>query len=49
MHKNVGDSIKKEIPIRTPQTLLDHDRLTTTEIYLNLFPENAIREFLDKW
>jgi len=30
-------------------TLLGHDRLTTTEIYLNLSPEDAIREFLNKW
>jgi len=28
---------------------LGHDRLTTTEIYLNLSPEDAIREFQDKW
>ena len=26
-----------------------HDRLTTTELYLNLSPEDAIREFLAKW
>ena len=25
------------------------NRLTTTEIYLNLSPEDAIREFLNKW
>jgi len=30
-------------------TLLGHDRLTTTELYLNLSPEGTIREFLDKW
>ena len=34
---------------RALQALLGHDRLTTTEIYLNLSPEDAIREFLNKW
>ncbi len=27
---------------------LGHDRLATTEIYLNLSPENAVRKFQDK-
>ena len=41
--------IKKGISTRALQILLGHDRLTTTEIYLNLTPEDAIREFLNKW
>lgn len=41
--------IKKGVSTRALQTLLGHDRLTTTEIYLNLSPEDAIRDFLDKW
>lgn len=41
--------IKKGISTRALQTLLGHDRLTTTEIYLNLSPEDAIRDFLSKW
>lgn len=41
--------IKRGISTRALQTLLGHDRLTTTEIYLNLSPEDAIREFLEKW
>ncbi len=41
--------IKKRVSTRALQTLLGHDRLTTTEIYLNLFSEDAIREFLNKW
>ena len=41
--------IRKGISTRALQTLLGHDRLTTTEIYLNLSPEDAIREFRDKW
>lgn len=36
-------------PWVTLRTLLGHDRLTTTEIYVNLSPEDAIREFLNKW
>jgi integrase/recombinase XerD len=31
------------------QRLLGHDRLTTTEIYLNLSLEDVIREFKEKW
>ena len=31
--------IKKNVSLRSVQTLLGHDRLTTTEIYLNLSPE----------
>lgn len=41
--------IKKGVSTRALQTLLGHDRLTTTELYLNLSPEDAIREFMDKW
>ena len=43
------DCIKKGISTRALQTLLGHDRLTTTELHLNLSPEDAIREFLNKW
>jgi site-specific recombinase XerD len=32
----------------TLQRLLGHDRLTTTEIYLNLSPEEVVREFREK-
>jgi integrase/recombinase XerD len=41
--------IRKGISTRALQSFLGHDRLTTTEIYLNLSPEDAIREFLNKW
>ncbi len=41
--------IKKGLLTRALQYFLGHDRLTTTEIYLNLSPEDAIREFLNKW
>lgn len=41
--------IKRGISTRTLQYLLGHDRLMTTEIYMNLSPEDAIREFMGKW
>ena len=41
--------IKKGISTRALQTLLGHNRLITTELYLNLSPQDAIREFLNKW
>ena len=41
--------IEKGISTRALQSLLGHDILATTEIYLNLSPEDAIREFLNKW
>lgn len=41
--------IKKGVPTRVLQELLGHDHLTTTEIYLNLSPEDAIKEFEARW
>ena len=41
--------IKKNISTRTLQHLLGHDHLTTTEIYLNVSPEDACREFMTKY
>jgi len=43
---NSCDTFREEFVL---WTLLDHDRLTTTEIYLNLSAEDTIREFLNKW
>ncbi len=48
-HTFAVSCIKKGISTRALQTLLGHNRLTTTELYLNLSPEDAIREFLEKW
>jgi integrase/recombinase XerD len=42
-------AVQKGISLPSLQKLLGHDRLTTTEIYLNLSPEEAIREFHAKW
>jgi integrase/recombinase XerD len=41
--------IQKGISTRALQEILGHDRLATTEIYLNLSPEDVIREFHTKW
>ena len=41
--------IKKGISTRALQSLLGYERLATTKNYLNLSPEDAIREFLNKW
>jgi len=48
-HTFAVSAIQKGISIPTLQRILGHDRLTTTEIYLNLSPEEAMREFLQKW
>jgi integrase/recombinase XerD len=36
-------AIQKGISLPALQRLLGHDRLTTTEIYLNLSPEDVLR------
>jgi integrase/recombinase XerD len=41
--------LKRGIGLRTLQYLLGYDRITTTEIYMNISPEDAIREFQAKW
>jgi len=48
-HTFAINCLKKGISTRTLMSLLGHDRLATTEIYLNLSPEDAIREFEGKW
>jgi len=42
-------AIQKGISLPSLQRLLGHDRLTTTEIYLNLSPEEVVKEFQNKW
>jgi integrase/recombinase XerD len=42
-------AIQKGTSLPALQRLLGHDRLTTTEIYLNPSPEEVIREFREKW
>jgi integrase/recombinase XerD len=41
--------IKRGISTRSLQQFLGHDRLMTTEIYLNMSPEDACREFVAKY
>jgi integrase/recombinase XerD len=41
-------AIQKGISTRSLQKVLGHDRLATAEIYLNLSPEDVLREFKEK-
>jgi integrase/recombinase XerD len=41
--------VQKGISTSALQEILGHDRLATTEIYLNLSPEEVINEFHRKW
>jgi site-specific recombinase XerD len=41
--------LKKHMNVETIRRLLGHDSLSTTQIYLNMFPEDVIREFRDRW
>jgi hypothetical protein len=42
-------AVQKGIPLPTLHRLLDHGRLTVTEIYLNFAPEEVVWEFREKW
>lgn len=48
-HTFAINCIKKGISTRSLQMFLGHDRLMTTEIYLNMSPEDACREFAAKF
>ena len=48
-HTFAVTAVQKGISLPTLQRLLGHDHLTTTEIYLNLSPEDVVREFQSKW
>jgi integrase/recombinase XerD len=48
-HTFAVTAVQKGLSLPALQKILGHDRLTTTEIYLNLSPEEAIREFQSKW
>ena len=41
--------LKRGVGLRTLQALLGHDNIQTTEIYMNLSPEEVVREFKEKW
>ena len=42
-------SIQKGISLRSIQKVLGHDSLATTEIYLNISPEEIMKEYQQKW
>ena len=42
-------ALQKGISLAAIQTILGHDHLSTTQIYLNLSPEHVIDEFRAKW
>jgi len=48
-HTFAVTAVQKGISLPALQRLLGHDRLATTEIYLNLSPEEVVREFREKW
>jgi integrase/recombinase XerD len=48
-HTFAVTAVQKGISLPALQRLLGHDRLVTTEIYLNLSPEHVIDEFRAKW
>lgn len=48
-HTFAVTAVQKGISLPSLQRLLGHDHLTTTEIYLNISPEEVVREFQSKW
>ncbi len=42
-------AIQRGLSTRALQQILGHDHLSTTEIYLNMSPEETLREFHAKW
>lgn len=48
-HTFAVTAVQKGVSTTALQKIMGHDRLTTTEIYLNLSPEEALREFQSKW
>jgi integrase/recombinase XerD len=41
--------IHKNVSTRAVQSILGHDHLSTTEIYLNMSPQQVLDEFQRKW
>ena len=48
-HTFACSAVQKGISLPALQRLLGHDQLSTTQIYLNLSPEEVISEFHRKW
>ena len=47
-HSFAVNCVKKGVSTASLKKILGHDRLETTEIYLNICPEDALNEFFDK-
>jgi len=45
----VSLALQNDISLAAIQKLLDHDRLSTTAIYLNLTNIHVIEEYMQKW
>ena len=43
------DSIRRGISLPALQRTLGHDHLTTTQVYLNMSPEDVLAEYEAKW
>jgi integrase/recombinase XerD len=41
--------LRKGISLPALERLIGHDHLTTTQLYLNLSPEDVINEYEAKW
>ncbi len=48
-HTFAIQSVRKGISLKALQIMLGHSRLETTNIYLNMSPEDALKEYEDKW
>lgn len=48
-HTCAAAAVQKGISLPALQRLLGHDRPTTTEVSLNLSPEEVSREFREQW
>lgn len=48
-HTFAIDSIRKGVSLPPLQRVLGHDHLATTQIYLNMAPEDVLREYEAKW
>ncbi len=47
-HTFAVNCVKKGVSTASLKKILGHDRLETTEIYLNICPEDALGEFFQK-
>ncbi len=48
-HTFAIDSNRKGVSMTALQRVLGHDHITTTAIYLNMSPEDVLREYETKW